>query len=834
MKITNRMTRTLLGGGLGLVLGLALTVPAAAQSWTEINPTGGPPDARGHLTAVHNASSNRMIVFGGSNATQFVFVHPSVALRNDVWVLSNADGTETSTPTWTQLSPTGGSPSKRAGHSAVYDEANNRMIVFGGNTFLGGTFTTGNDVWVLHNADGTETSPPAWELLSPTGGPGPRWLQVAAYDPDTNRMIVFGGVDGCCNNPVDEIWVLENANGLGGTPQWMLLAATGTSPPVLHGRTGVYDPTTNRLIVLTATSGTSGLNDIRVLENANGLDINGNPVNPNWTQLSPTGGLPTAESGFSAVFDPATNRVVVFGGAGVPVPGGRGNEVWILDNANGLAGTPAWTQFSSTGTPPIGRDVHSAVFIQASNRMTVFGGRGCVTGGPCTDFSLFGEMATLNDVWVLDGLGAAAVTVTVDFDAVDTSGGNVSGAALDTYLAGFGITLTNVTGTFSPLVVISFATALTALGPNNVVAPSQPNILEQFGGPATSFTLEFATPLISFSFTRAGRCTPLAFPPWTAVAKDSSAVTLDTVGEGSGGTGGASCFSPTPAVGFTLSGPGIKSVTFSSGNFGFFGRSSPAIDDLVLTFPAVTPVEAGIEKQIASGPDEDIDDEIDVVVEVGQATTTEYDFDITYSNPGGPDVLIVDTIPAEWQVTEVAGITLMDGFSITDAELDGGGGTVGVAPANKKDNNKSATIIQWTPDPDGGTINVVVTTRESPGKGHKKKGGPKFRPTSCGPLVLNDGALVFELDEFGDPLRDPETGEVLPPIFESDPILLVAVKDLDGGGLVGDGSGDVDGDNLTDLDEVSGEVVTDPCDADTDGDGVNDDLDADPLDSEVQ
>ena len=36
----------------------------------------------------------------------------------------------------------------------------------------------------------------------------------------------------------------------------------------------------------------------------------------------------------------------------------------------------------------------------------------------------------------------AQTTITVDFDALDTSGGPVSGATLDDYLAGFGITLT--------------------------------------------------------------------------------------------------------------------------------------------------------------------------------------------------------------------------------------------------------------------------------------------------------------------------------------------------------------------------------------------------------
>ena len=151
---------------------------------------------------------------------------------------------------------------------------------------------------------------------------------------------------------------------------------------------------------------------------------------------------------------------------------------------------------------------------------------------------------------------------------------------------------------------------------------------------------------------------------------------------------------------------------------------------------------------------------------------------------------------------------------------------------------------------------MVATTREGPGKGHTKRGGdPKFRPTSCGPLVLNDGALVFEVDEDGEPLRDPQTGEVLPPIFESEPLVLAAVKDLDGGGLVADGSGDEDGDGLTDLEEVA-DVGTDPCNPDTDGDGLNDGdevnlgtdptnpdtdgdgvpdgADADPLDPDVQ
>ncbi|MFQ5658414.1 MAG: LamG domain-containing protein [Candidatus Methylomirabilales bacterium] len=253
---------------------------------------------------------------------------------------------------------------------------------------------------------------------------------------------------------------------------------------------------------------------------------------------------------------------------------------------------------------------------------------------------------------------------------------------------------------------------------------------------------------------------------------------------------------------------------------------------------------AGITKIIASGPDQPdalngsgtSDGEIDVVVEIGQISTTEYDFDITYTNPGGPAVVILDTLPAEWQVKDVAGNTPDDaGFIEDKSDNNGGDGTVNVFPANKKrdkNKNKSATKIEWTLDPalNSSTINVVATTRQSPGKRNLK-----FKPTSCGPLFLNDGALVLELDPAtGEPKRDPNTGEVLPPLFESEPLLLAAVKDVNGDGAIArDGSGDEDGDGLTDLAEVR-DVGTDPCLADTDGDGAADGQDTHPLDPKGQ
>ena len=102
-----------------------------------------------------------------------------------------------------------------------------------------------------------------------------------------------------------------------------------------------------------------------------------------------------------------------------------------------------------------------------------------------------------------------------------------------------------------------------------------------------------------------------------------------------------------------------------------------------------------------------------------------------------------------------------------------------------------------------------------------------WRPSgvAAAPVIHSSGLLVapmFEVDEFGEPLRDPVTGLKLPPLFSADPLGLAAVEDVNGDGVIArDGSGDEDGDGLTDADEVFN-VGTDPCLADTDGGGEDD------------
>ena len=334
-----------------LTFAVLSTVPTAAlrAQWTSKGPV-----PRSDHTAVFDPATKRMIVFGGlpdSYVTQ--------SDLSDVFWLQNASAVNRF-QSWQPVNPTGAKPAPRLGHTAVYDSTNSRMIVFGGG--LGRTSPCENDVWTLRDANGVAGTP-SWTRITATGvAPAPRWVHTAVYDPNTNRMIVFGGND-CFSGFYNDVWVLSNANGLGGTPACTQLAPAGAAPSPRGYLSAVYDPTNNIMVLF----GGGGTADIWTLSNANGMG--GAPA---WTQLTPSPG-PAARSAHSAIYDTANNRMTIYGGQS---PGGLlFSDVWVLVNATGIGGTPAWTQLAPTSfIPPAPRQSHTAVYDPVSNVMTIFGG----------------------------------------------------------------------------------------------------------------------------------------------------------------------------------------------------------------------------------------------------------------------------------------------------------------------------------------------------------------------------------------------------------------------------------------------------------------------------
>jgi hypothetical protein len=199
------------------------------------------------------------------------------------------------------------------------------MIVFGGNN----CFTQGaqfyNDVWILTNANGLGGTP-AWTQLSPSGGPpAARENHTAVYDPASNRMIIFGGGS---TSGLNDVWVLANANGLGGTPTWMQLAPSGAAIPPLAGASAVYNAASDQMTVFAGGDTLTGsdTNAVWVLQNANGLLRR----TPSWTQVTPSGALPPVREEHTAVYDPSTNKMVIFGGVTGANPKIYYNDTWVL------------------------------------------------------------------------------------------------------------------------------------------------------------------------------------------------------------------------------------------------------------------------------------------------------------------------------------------------------------------------------------------------------------------------------------------------------------------------------------------------------------------------
>jgi hypothetical protein len=361
---------------------------SGTPAWTQLTPTGAPPSARCSHSAIYDPLRDRMVVFGGS-------------YKNDAWALSLAG-----TPAWTQLTPTGTPPSVRWGHSAIYDPVRDRMVVFGGYVLSGQEL---NDVWALSLA-GT----PAWTQWTPTGTPPRgRCCHSAMYDPVRDRMVMFGGV-----NPfLNDVWALS----LTDTPAWTQLTPAGTLVSTRSSHGAIYDPVRDRMVVFGGIAET-----FHVLDDAWMLSLAGTPVwtlltpvtgrslgsviydpvrdrmvvfggnnnvsymnevwelsladTPAWTQLAPTGTLPTGRSSCYAIYDPVRDRMVFFAGNG---PSIDLTEVWALS----LAGTPAWTKLTPTGTPPTQRFFFSTIYDPVRDRMLVFGG---------STPSVY-----LNDVWAL-------------------------------------------------------------------------------------------------------------------------------------------------------------------------------------------------------------------------------------------------------------------------------------------------------------------------------------------------------------------------------------------------------------------------------------------------
>jgi hypothetical protein len=314
---------------------------------TEAAWTLGGPAARFGQTGFYDSVTNNWFVFGGEHAS-------SDNLNfNDYWEATDIVGS--SNLVWNKLQQNGTTPSARYGQTGLYDSVSDRLMIFGGAT---ASTKCKNDYYVLKYAN-YQGGVPKWVTVTPTGtAPAARTFQASAYAGATNTLMLFGGY-GCASNYYNDVWILSNANDES-TPIWTELSPSGTGPSVRESASAVYDPTTNSLILYGGDSGETYFDDVWLLSNANGLG--GTPV---WTELQPSNSGPVARSGQTAIYDSVNNLMTIYGGYNGTVL----SDVWILSNANG-EGTPSWSQ-STAGQP---RRFASSSYDASTNEMITFGG----------------------------------------------------------------------------------------------------------------------------------------------------------------------------------------------------------------------------------------------------------------------------------------------------------------------------------------------------------------------------------------------------------------------------------------------------------------------------
>ena len=308
----------------------------------------------------------------------------------DAWVLTHASDVS-GTPSWIQLSPLGVPPAPRKGHSAVYDGLENRMIVFGGENDSSTFF---GDTWILTNADGTSGTP-EWIKLPQIPGPVGRSGHAAGYDP-INRLMVVSGGEVFCNPAYGDMWVLDHANGIGNAV-WSGWSTSGTPPSGRRDAAVGFDPQGNRLFVIGGRVPCSTvLADAFVLQNASGAPGAG----PFWGPLG-AGASPVLPGRAAAkgAYDPWRDRFLSFGGLEADGTTPSGAVSLITDTRGSNAG---WTELPvpATAIRPSARAFHSLVYDGSAHRAIVFGGDS--------------SGVVYNDVWLLELEGDAPSVTGID------------------------------------------------------------------------------------------------------------------------------------------------------------------------------------------------------------------------------------------------------------------------------------------------------------------------------------------------------------------------------------------------------------------------------------
>ncbi len=340
-----------------------------------IERTGPGPGGRTGAAMAYDAARRRTVLTCGWGG-----IWPPSGFLRDTWEWDGA--------LWRRIDD---APLGRSGHSLGYDQARQRVVLFG-------------DLLAV-NARTWEWDGSAWHHVTPAVAPPARRFSPLVYDSRRQRLLLFGG-----RTPVQlfgDFWSFDGA-------AWTQHTATpAPSPRAGHGL--AYDSARDRVVLFGGdpalqtwewdgtgwtlhTPANQPLANGPLVHDAargNVLLFNGETWEwdgSDWQQRTPAT-VPDTDGQAALAYDASRQRVVLFGGARTSPGLPSSSNTWEWDG----------TDWARTGgaAAPAPRIAHAMVYDHARQQIVLYGGHACALGMSCN---------TADDLWVYGSTPAAIAT----------------------------------------------------------------------------------------------------------------------------------------------------------------------------------------------------------------------------------------------------------------------------------------------------------------------------------------------------------------------------------------------------------------------------------------
>ncbi|CAE7241672.1 UVR8 [Symbiodinium sp. CCMP2592] len=314
----------------------AAGVRCELDAWSEYTAGAGSssPVGRQDHSMVFDPETQSALVFGGEAAMTFQYF-------SDLWQYHWPSRTWAELSTVSELRPT-----RRSGHSAVWDSVSRTMMVFAG-SHLGETYS---DMWAYRLQ--------TWELWTTFLKPRARAYHTAVWDPVHRAMLAFAGEGG--GETLSDLFYFSFEH-----RAWTA-GAVGLEQRSRHA--AAWDASTRSMIVFGGWDGHQYLSSLHRYD----------AWADRWAELAATGAVPLPRGGHVASWDPASMSFLVFGGIQDQSEGGSEE---VLSYSSGFYSfsllTRTWTDLgpgAEAPPGPSGRAYSAAVFDAASPALLLFGG----------------------------------------------------------------------------------------------------------------------------------------------------------------------------------------------------------------------------------------------------------------------------------------------------------------------------------------------------------------------------------------------------------------------------------------------------------------------------